>query len=629
MSTLSGFLATLDEAALIAAANKGVVIRARKDAGGGKVAIEAQDDTTARLRMDAETVTLDAKGLTAGRCSCPAPGLCRHQVTAILFLQDAMASSAATDPPANEAPAEAALTLDEIQRFARADWPLALALCDDPFEIEAGVSRAVRFPETGESVTFLAGRPLAEALFKGPRSSRQRRVVAAAALILLREAGTALPDHVAPEAVRAAATPRLLDLAQAGLRQAAGGLASGQVIEAGNRLFTIAISARTEAVPRLSGALRGLSERLDPDRLRRAEDRPEAILGALAAAYALTEALRHTPSEPALTGVHARSFTARGPHELLYLGAEDWRTNSGARGFTSLLFDPTAGTFHRATDARGAGIDATYVAEMMWRAALWSAGTPAQLSGQRLAFTDLAMAEDGALSLTQTASLTGAAPLADLLAHGAVQRDWDALWDYLQATAGQGLRRRQGEVLALVQPQRADDPVFDPLSQSDLWPWLDEAGNLLPLALPDDARRIRLEAPALGLAAFGAGARPRLIAYWPTARDTPVSLRDPAARWRKWQADGRPAATPEPEPPAPARHPPDNLERWFDRLLEAVLLRLGQRVLAWRPDLIADAETLGLQMIAGALRASEGAPLSADQALKLAYLADQSRRLSR
>lgn len=628
MSALAGFLATLDEAALIAAANKGVVIRARKDAAI-KVTLEAQDDTTARLRMDTETITLDAKGLTAGRCSCPAPGLCRHQVTAILFIQDAMASGAAANQHSAEADTgiAAEFTLDEIQRFARADWPLALAMCEEPFEIEAGLSRAVRFPETGESVTFLAGRPLAEALFKGPRSSRQRRAVAAAALILLRDAGTTLPDHIAPEAARAAATPRLLDLAQAGLRQAAGGLASGQVIEAGNRLFTIAISARTEAVPRLAGALRGLSERLDPDRLRRAEDRPEAILGALATAYALTDALRHAPSDPALTGVHARSFTARGPRELVYLGAENWRTNSGARGFTSFLLDPAVGTLHRATDARGAGIDAVYGGEMQWQAMLWSAGTPALLSGKRLTFADLAMAEDGALSLTQTASLTGTASLAELLAQGAVQHDWDALWDHLQALAGQGLRRQRGEVLALIRPEQAEDPVFDPLSQSDLWPWLDAAGNMMTLTLPDSAREITLAPPALGLAAFGAGARPRLIAYWPEGGDAPVSLRDPAARRWKWKPDGSPE--PQPDPPAPARHPPDPLERWFDRLLEAILLRLGQRVLAWRQDLIADAETLGLQMIASALRACEGAALTADQALKLAYLADQSRRLCR
>lgn len=627
MSALSGFLATLDEAALIAAANKGVVIRARKDASGGKITLEAQDDDTARLRMDAETITLDAKGLTACRCSCPAPGLCRHQVTAILFMQDMLARNDATDQP--PPPATPEVTLDDIQRFARGDWPLALALCEEPFQIEAGLSRSVRFPDTGETATFLAGRPLPEALFKGPRSNRQRRVIAAAALILLRDAGTVLPDHIAPETSRAAATPRLLDLAQAGLRQAAGGLASGQVIEAGNRLFTIAISARTEAVPRLSGALRGLAGRLDPDRLRRAEDRPEAILGALAAAYALTEALRKTPADPALTGVHARSFTAQGPRELVYLGAEDWRTNSGARGFTSFLFDADAGTFHPATDARGAGLDMAYVGKMMWQTAIWSAGTPAQMAGRRLAFADLAMAGDGALSLTQTATLTGPAPLAGLLAHPAVQRDWDSLWDYLQAAAGQGLRRKRGEVLALVRPQQADEPVFDPLSQSDLWPWLDEAENLLSLALPDEARHIRLQAPALGLAAFGDGARPRLIAYWPQGQDIPVSLRDPAAIWRKRQADGSPTAVPQPEPHAPSRHPPDNLERWFDRLQEAVLLRLGQPMQGWRPDLIGDADTLGLQMIATALRASEGAPLTADQALKLAYLADQSRRLSR
>ena len=98
MSRLADFLATLDEAALIAAANKGILIRARKDAGGGKVALTAQDDTTASLQMDAETITLDAKGLAACRCTCPAPGTCRHQVAAILFLREIVAETPATEP---------------------------------------------------------------------------------------------------------------------------------------------------------------------------------------------------------------------------------------------------------------------------------------------------------------------------------------------------------------------------------------------------------------------------------------------------------------------------------------------------------------------------------------------------
>ncbi len=625
MSALGEFLSSLDEAALIAAANKGVVIRARKDAGSGKVAVADEDDRAARLNVDAETVVLDAKGLTACRCSCPAPGLCRHQITAILFMQGRAPVASPKEPPAADAPE---LTLEEVERFARADWPLALALTEEPFRIETGLSRSVRFPETGESVTFLAGRPLAEALFKGPRSSRQRRVVAAAALILLRDAGIPLPDFIAADPTRAAATPRLLDLAQAGLRQAVSALASGQVIEAGNRLFTVAISARTEAVPRLSGALRGLSERLDPDRLRRAEDRPEAILGALGTAYALAEALRGAPDDPRLTGVHARSFTAHGPRELICLGAEDWTTDAGARGFTTILMDPETGAFHRATDARGAGIDPIYVASQQWQAMIWTAGRAADLAGKRLSFPDLAMAADGALSLTQSARIAEPAPLAKLLAMPSIIGDWDTLWDYVLEQAGRGLRRMRGEALALIRPAQTDDPVFDPLNQTDLWPWLDSQGTALHLALPETARHFRLHPPALGLVALGAGARPRLIAYWHTDRDTPISLRNPEERWRRRQGPAQ-DTTPKPVIRSPAQIPPDNLDRWFDRLQEAILLRLGQRTAGWRPDLLIDAETLGLDLIGSALRVTEDAPLTPDQALKLAWLADQTRRLSR
>ncbi|TKW68650.1 MAG: hypothetical protein DI616_01250 [Paracoccus denitrificans] len=627
MSALGDFLVSLDEPALIAAANKGVVIRARKDAAAGKVALKTEDQTTALLSMDADEITLDARGLTACRCTCPAPGLCRHQVTSILFLRD---RATAETPAASEqgVPPPPVFTLDEIARFARADWPLALAICDEPFAIETGASTTVRFAETGESVTFLAGRPLAEALFKGPRSSRQRRVVAAAALILLRDAGTALPDVIAPDTVRAAATPRLLDLSQAALRQAAAALAAGQVIEAGNRLFTLAISARTEAVPRLAGALRALSERLDPDRLRRAQDRPEDILAALSNAYALTEALRHAPSDPSLTGVHARNFSAQGARDLVYIGAEHWRSDAGARGLTGYLFDPHESTFHRATEARPAGIDPNFSGRERWDSTIWSAGTPRQLGGATLSFPDLAMAPDGAISLSQNASRTGPTTAASLIGHPATQRNWNALWDYLQASARVGLRRDRAEALALIAPDRVEEAEFDPLTQRDIWYWMDPEENALPLSLPGEADGIRLLEPALGLAAFGAGALPRLIAYWPKNSDKPLSLHDPHLRWNdlmKSTAGKRDA--PVIRPTATFRH--DNLERWFDHVMEAILSRLGHGARHWRPDLARDAETLGFQTIASAIAASEGASLTVDQGLRLAYLVDQSRRLSR
>ncbi|MDO5643794.1 MAG: hypothetical protein Q4G26_15590, partial [Paracoccus sp. (in: a-proteobacteria)] len=508
---------------------------------------------------------------------------------------------------------------------------LALAATEGPFEAETGTSQTIRFPETGESVTFLAGRPLADALFKGPRQTRKRQMVAAAALILLREGGVTLPDHIAPPAsgargAAAAATPRLLDLAQAGLRQAATALAAGQVNEAGNRLFSIAISARVEAIPRLAGLLRGLSQRLDAARLSRAEDRPEAVFAALATAYALAAALRRTPDDPVLTGVQARSFTRQGARELIWLGAEHWANDGGARGFTGYLIDPASGRFHRAVDARAGGVDLRYDGLAQWSMPLWRAGTPAQMAGRMLHFEDLAAAADGAISLSQNARIGAPVPL---LNHEAVQRDWGALWDYRQEAGGRGLRRQQGEVLALIAPAHAEAPAFDPLAQQDIWLWQDHADEGLALALPDQWG-LQPDPPALGLAAFGRGALPRLIAYWPEGGDTPVSLLDPALRWRKHpDKAATPSKVPQPPPPPAAPPRPDVLERWFDRLLETTLTRLGQPGTPWPAALITDAETLGLGIIANALHRSAPGPLTPDAALRLAYMADQARQLCR
>lgn len=630
MSALLEFLASYDAAALIAASSKGVVTRAEKDAATGKVSLDAQENGEARLTLGREAVTLTAKGLNACRCTCPATGTCRHIVAAILFLRD----NAGTKP-ANVADnaepqiGQPGFTLGEVERFARGDWPHALALTEARAEILPGTSPVIRFTETGERVTFPGGQPLSEALFKGPRGTRRRRVIAAAALVLLRQSGIALPEHVAPAPRTRAVDFRLLELAQTALRQAALALASGQVLAAGNRLFTIAISARAEAVPRLAAELRGLSERLDPDRLRHAEDRPELLLMAIARSYALTEALRHSPDDTVLTGKLSRSFSPQGQRKLICLSAEHWHTPSGARGFSIILFDPESGRFHSATEARAAGTDPLFSPERLWHQGFWNIGTPPSFSGHEILFDDLLMAADGAISLTQTARLGTVTSLACLREHEAVIRSREELSSYRSRERGVGLRRKSGQVFALVSPKETAIPEKDAIRQVNSWTWFDETDDPLTLILPPEARPgsepVEVE---LGLVAIGGPNSLRLLAVWPAGADRPLSLqnqhlpqRQPG--WRKALSN----QIPHPMPPSSRRGPiQDPLGRWFDRATEAVLIRLAQRAGEWPPALIREAEALGLHSIGNLLRASETGPLSPEMALRLAYMLDQTRQ---
>ena len=70
--TLTKTLATLDEAALIAATSKGVFKQAQKQLDKETPSILDQGDDLAKLLLAGETIELSAKGIQAATCTCPA-----------------------------------------------------------------------------------------------------------------------------------------------------------------------------------------------------------------------------------------------------------------------------------------------------------------------------------------------------------------------------------------------------------------------------------------------------------------------------------------------------------------------------------------------------------------------------
>ncbi len=618
--TLSAMLAAYDDAALEAASSKGVMIRARKDAAAGLAELVSQNDDQALLKVAGEDVLLLAKGLAHARCSCPAAGTCRHIVTAILALRDLAPAVKAT----LESASPASFTLDEIEKFAGTDWPLALAMTEEPAALEQGATRSVTFPGTAESVTFPTGQKLRDALFKGPRVTRSRRVVAAAALLLAQADGVALPEYHGTEQAPQA-DPRLLDLVAGALEQAARALAAGQVTRAQDRLFSVAITSRAEAAPRLAATLRALSERLTPERQRQSRDRPEAVFGGLARAYALNAALRQAPDDPALLGQIARSYRPQGPQDLVLLGAEHWRNDSQARGFTIHLIDRATGRFLRVTEARAAGVDLAFSASGQWHAALWGLAATSGLMGHRLTIEDAVMADDGSLGRDQRARDHGrihAGSLAGLALGG-----WDEIGVEIAKQLGRGLRRRAGEAMLLLAPKAALAPGFDPGRQRHFWDWQDDDGRLLRLTLPQDWHRTSLPPPELGLAALAPGQAPRLISVWLKGEARPRNLQfdlpHPGSReWSEWQRVSMPTA----KTKGITTPPPDRLRLWLERLREALLLHLGQRAGHLPEALLAEGESMGLALIPARLRRAP-VPLTPGAALELAYLAEAAQDL--
>src|SRR5436190_11314744 len=102
-SPLRMFVAGMSDAALVAAASRGLLRRALADVGAGKVRVKSEQAGSAEIIADGESVYLSADGLAKSACSCPAPETCRHRIAAILHLREI---GPAHDHPAGSTPVD-------------------------------------------------------------------------------------------------------------------------------------------------------------------------------------------------------------------------------------------------------------------------------------------------------------------------------------------------------------------------------------------------------------------------------------------------------------------------------------------------------------------------------------------
>ena len=164
---LKEVLAAFDEAALIGLASKGLLRRARRDVEQNLADIVEQDDATAVIQADGEEVQLDTKGPAAARCSCPAAGMCRHILAAVLVVQ--AGGEDAADPlpqgePLSDGDADASVEVTE----AAADTP-------DPVVEICGLSETAIAKWAGKAAMRAAREMLTEGAAPGHYARRPGR----------------------------------------------------------------------------------------------------------------------------------------------------------------------------------------------------------------------------------------------------------------------------------------------------------------------------------------------------------------------------------------------------------------------------------------------------------------------
>lgn len=516
-SPVRAMAAALGDLALEALAPKGLVRRAGSDVAAGKAAILTETGDAADLTVDGENVRLTASGPKDSRCSCPAPGVCRHRLAALIFLRDAQdGASEANQPGESAAEPEAvdwsvlaaSFTEDRLARFAgKAGWRQALdgqSRAQSAEVLQLAGTLQVRLGDGDEPVIFLASGGLETALTKAPEKVRKAHV-ALAALAVRHALG--LPDLVIAEtpiaevATTAAADPQTLAAIRDLLRRLYRAALAFAPLALEDEARRLAVAGRVEALPRLSALLRAIAGGVAAIRRREVDADPETLLAQLGEAYALSVALE-TLTDPAardaVTGVVRQRYDPITDRTLFGLGAQLWETPGGALGVTAYFHNPENDRDFRLTQARADRTDVSFSPQAAFQLPIWSVPM-AKLAVATVVLRDGAASASGRLSTGQATSATASPwiPKPEALRNWrCAADDWQALEDRLRETFSPGLSRPRIDDTAVILIHSRFAPLrFDELTQSLIWPVEDSSGRWIGLTLPyEGVERARIEA---------------------------------------------------------------------------------------------------------------------------------------
>jgi hypothetical protein len=700
LSTLLALLAALREDDYATLASRGLARRAQKEAASARYV--GWEDGRAVVAVGPHTVRVPPAGPARATCSCPSAGVCQHVIAACLALvagavsappaADAMTTATRTpaelagevspaaapapghappQPPARSRGAGAAGAVPGLEAWTAVEpaalrrwagseaWTGAVELArtatvSRPAGRQGTTTTVVTFAG-GDEARLPAGAPLDGLITSAP--ARRRRRVIAAAVLATRGAGWA--------AEAAAPAPWAVPVEL--LRGVQEALAS--VVRLGVNRATSSTLARLEVLGvrcRAAGAYRPARELaacaseirwlLDRD----ARGDPERLLERLAALHALLAALARAPGAPdaELVGSARTDYEERPALDLVGCGAWRWRTGSGFHGLTVLLWDAEGEQFLSWSDSRPVGSgDGFDPARRFEEAGPW-AGAPvvATLAGAAFRLERPRVSAQRRVSSSASSRVSAIAGVAaeDL---PPAETSWEALRARAarSAAAALGLRRAVAlDAVVRLAPHQARAPRFDEITQCQVWPLVDAAGDELVAVLPFaretatairwlETRRLAAGESLVGLyrggpgesffpiATIGAGPAPEVRSLGFAALDEPTGWlqrllgRRPGRAWSRPVASLDLADDPEAEPGPLA----DLLRPARGALLAAAELGLAARgmPLDWEAtcDRLASA---GLIRLSGALRPAFAAPERLLQAVYLVALHAQAGGLA-
>jgi hypothetical protein len=490
-------VAPFDDEALAALANKGLVRRARKDAETVKATLVGPQGEL--LRFEVEGCLVDLSTAPAqSKCSCPAAGVCRHILVAIMHLRASApaAAVAPADAPAaapGSAPAASeevlAITDEALTKWAgkallrKATQALAAGFAA---EFEEATPLVVRFPRWNVVCRWMPGGGLAGMVCScHAREPCAHRVAAVLAYQAARGQRQLATEQEALEASAGAARTREEVLASVGavLREIVLLGLSRLSRAAEERLRTLAVSAHGVDLPRLERMLRALADEVALYLARDAQAASAGLLGTASRIEALRRALAHPT--PTLVGQHRSHYEKVGDLELVGMGARQWRTRSGYSGLSVYFWDRSARAWATWSESRLLGVGGFDPAARYTQDGPWSGCTsPAEASRSAVRLLNSWRNRVGRLSARPATRALVTGPAGPRQVPGFVTR-WRELGERAMRLFGGGLQgRAEMDDLVVLAPSAWGPPQFDSIRQELVRPVLDADSRPLPLVLP-------------------------------------------------------------------------------------------------------------------------------------------------
>jgi hypothetical protein len=514
LTKLRGVLKTLDDDALIALANKGLLRRAQKDLEAARPTIVSVDEGRARLQI-AEAVVDVPEMAAKSTCTCPATGICRHILGVLVYLRDGPELAAAEalvqktlelGDDQESAVAEAALLpspLDvlgnlgdeELQKWAgkRLFRKALQALAASPqVEIETAGALVIRFPVRNITCRWIpSGGLLGMVCSCQAETVCEHVVTAVLAYQVSLGKRQVVAQTTALEESSGAPRTRAEVLASVGtvLRETIS-LGLARVSEATvQRLITLAVSAHGVDLPRLERMLKSLADELGLALRRDAQASSSNLLALAARVEALRTALVRNPA-PALVGQHRSQYHDVGQLTLIGLGAQQWRSPGGYQGVTVYFWDESRKGWStwsesRPVDQPGFSPAGRYAGDGPWAGCT----SPQQAARSIVRLSGALRNPQGRISgRPSTRAIVTGPSLPDevprLIAKCAISK-WSALATQAKQLFGGRLGDRTENLeLAVLVPKVWGPAYYDSLRQEVVRPVLDDEGRSIDLWLP-------------------------------------------------------------------------------------------------------------------------------------------------